>query len=350
MNLEEILLIFYNKFPKMEIQDYLKLIHQHTFGCEHLIKNSTNSFKYLENEWNNCIKSFDNNVFEPIGNGYSRFNLFNGKNNGYDINTIFKIFYGSANLPYKKNTTKNIEINLDILRKLTLEKKINLNMDQLNKAIKVFKKNSYAPIHHSKIFHKHYAPSYRVLAEQYIKYIDIINKLDDRINKNLNTIVAIDGKCGSGKTLLSNFIKINYDCNVIKMDDFFIPENLQNSNTYDENIDIDRFSEEVYHNLKNKVSFTYGVFDCNSQKISNKIFLKNKKLTIVEGSYSSCRFFEDMYDIKIFINIDSTTQIKRITERNGEKMSKIFANKWIPMENLYFEKYKIEKSADFILN
>ena len=35
-------------------------------------------------------------------------------------------------------------------------------------------------------------------------------------------IVAIDGRCGSGKTTLGEYLEQVFDCNLFRMDDFFL--------------------------------------------------------------------------------------------------------------------------------
>ena len=46
--------------------------------------------------------------------------------------------------------------------------------------------------------------------------IDRLLKRQDRV------IVAIDGKCTSGKTTMASKLAQIYDCNVFHMDDFFL--------------------------------------------------------------------------------------------------------------------------------
>ena len=36
-------------------------------------------------------------------------------------------------------------------------------------------------------------------------------------------ILAIDGRCGAGKTTLAHWIQENTGCNVVSVDDFYLP-------------------------------------------------------------------------------------------------------------------------------
>jgi len=56
----------------------------------------------------------------------------------------------------------------------------------------------------------------------------IYNKLIDHISKlitkqaNKRTIVAIDGRCGAGKTTLANYLQEKTGATVFRMDDYFL--------------------------------------------------------------------------------------------------------------------------------
>ena len=61
-------------------------------------------------------------------------------------------------------------------------------------------------------------------------------------------------------------------------------------------------------------------------------------------------YFKDYASFKIFLDVDSDTQIKRIRERNGEFLTQRFVNEWIPKENDYFKYFHIKEKADYILD
>jgi uridine kinase len=57
---------------------------------------------------------------------------------------------------------------------------------------------------------------------------------------------------------------------------------------------------------------------------------------------------QDYYHLKIFMAIGEKEQSARILKRNGPVMHKVFLEKWIPLENEYFEKMKIKEKCDLI--
>ena len=103
-------------------------------------------------------------------------------------------------------------------------------------------------------------------------------------------IVAIDGRCGSGKTTLGEYLEQVFDCNLFRMDDFFLrmeqrtPQRLKETGG---NVDYERFEETVFK----AVSFRSRQFFISRSAARNgicwrDILFLNKKLNIIEGSYS----------------------------------------------------------------
>lgn len=163
-------------------------------------------------------------------------------------------------------------------------------------------------------------------------------------------LIAVEGPCASGKTTLSKDFESTFDCNIIHMDDFFLPFEKKTEDRMKEtggNIDYERFFNEVVCNIKNNAPFSYGRFSCSEGKINEKIELTRKTLTVVEGVYSMHPKFGDLYDIRIFIEIDNETQLKRLKKRSPEKLER-FINEWIPMEKRYFEKFNIKEKCHIV--
>ena len=157
-------------------------------------------------------------------------------------------------------------------------------------------------------------------------------------------IIAIDGRCASGKTTLAKAISEQIDCNVIHMDDFFLRPEQRTANrlaTPGENIDHERFLEEVLIPLSKGFPVTYHPFDCHKMGFGEEILLSPKKINIVEGSYSYHPSLRDYYAYTFFLTISLEEQMKRIIDREGVEKAKIFKEKWIPLEEEYFKTLKV---------
>lgn len=167
----------------------------------------------------------------------------------------------------------------------------------------------------------------------------ILEKIDTLLTEQDRILIAIDGKCTSGKTTLATKLAEIYDCNVFHMDDFFLRPEQRTPERFAEiggNVDYERFQEEVLLPLKTGQPFSYRPFDCKSFTLANPINVTPKKLNIIEGTYSQHPYFGEAYDLKILLDVDEETQRQRILKRPAH-LHKQFFEEWIPMENRYLE-------------
>jgi uridine kinase len=114
------------------------------------------------------------------------------------------------------------------------------------------------------------------------------------------------------------------------------------------NVDRERFRDEVIEPLMNGKTVCYRPFDCSTQTLKDSVTVAPKKLTIVEGVYSTHPSFERYYDLSIFLDIAPKHQKERILKRNSPQFAKRFFDEWIPLENKYFTHTEIKKRADVL--
>ncbi len=181
-------------------------------------------------------------------------------------------------------------------------------------------------------------------------YYDI-NKIIDNI-KSINKekiAIVIEGNSGSGKTTLANKLSLILNCDVIHMDDFYLPYNLSLdfNNNVNGNINYSRFKEEIINSL-NKNKFEYNIFSCKEQKLISKKIVNFNKYLIIEGSYSLNPILNKYYDYSIFLDESKDIQEKRLKEREKDNYFN-FINKWVKLENNYFNYYKIKENVNIVI-
>lgn len=183
-----------------------------------------------------------------------------------------------------------------------------------------------------------------------------MDKNVERIIEKLNAftmervIIAIDGRCASGKTTLAELLKTELDCNVFHMDDFFLRQEQRTEQRLTEpggNVDRERFSEEVLAPLLRREDFSYRKYSCRLGDFSETVNVQNRRINIIEGAYSCHPDLRNCYDMKIFLSTDYNKQLERIRARNGS--SQMFEEKWIPLEEKYFEAFDIPSCCDMLI-
>ena len=149
--------------------------------------------------------------------------------------------------------------------------------------------------------------------ERFKPAVDAINEIiKQEDNTDRPILVAIDGRCGSGKTTLGEYLKGQLDYETV-----LIP-------------------------VQKKESVCYQPFSCKEWRLLDAYEIPYKRINIIEGSYSLHPYFGKPYQLKIFMNIASDVQLANIRKRNGEEKAKEFQEKWIPKEEAYFEKFHVQ--------
>lgn len=179
----------------------------------------------------------------------------------------------------------------------------------------------------------------------------ITDRINDYLQRHDSIRIAIDGRCASGKTTLAARLQQHYGeaCRVFHMDDFFLrpeqrtPERLASPG---ENVDHERFLEEVLKPWVAGKPVFYRPYDCSTQSLSESMCVVPGKVLVVEGSYSCHRLLRDYYDLHVFLDVDAKTQMARILTRNGAEAAKAFAEKWIPLEEAYFDAEQIKENCE----
>ena len=180
---------------------------------------------------------------------------------------------------------------------------------------------------------------------------ELLKEIRDGLSECGSLLLAIDGRCGCGKSSLAALLARELDGNVFHMDDFYLPFARRDPNWKSiaaGNMDLRRFRAEVLGPLLAKETVCYRAYDCLRDRFEPDREIPYKALSIVEGSYSQHPLLAEAYDRKIFVTASKELQLLRLREREGTHVS-AFEELWIPLEENYFQIYAIERKADYIL-
>jgi uridine kinase len=137
------------------------------------------------------------------------------------------------------------------------------------------------------------------------------------------------------------------------MDDFFLrPEQRteERLRTPGENVDHERFSEEVLFPLRRGETPCYRPFSCKTLSLGDPIRLSPSPIYLIEGSYSCHPMLRPYYDLTIFLTTDKDEQMRRIRKRNGDAGAVAFRERWIPLEEAYFSACRVPEQCDLRLD
>ncbi len=153
-----------NLHPYALPQDYIKLIFQHEFGPGHLIADPEYARTRLINEWNE-VHLLPCEAEQDIGNSYVRVCL-----KGLDEAQLARLneaFVKSANEMGGSNFA--FEAKLDEFIVLAKDGAFAFDFEEAKAAVKEYLADGIRPTSHTKQYHDHYKPAYRVVKKEYWK-------------------------------------------------------------------------------------------------------------------------------------------------------------------------------------
>ncbi|WHH60071.1 hypothetical protein [Petroclostridium sp. X23] len=354
MDIKALLFRQYELYPKMQIQDIIKLIYQNEFAGGHLVESEDDSLRKLQDEYRSLEQLSSNrklsdDVFENIGNNLCRFHLTALKYNDISLKTINRFFISTANSIH--GSIQSFEEKLDVLRQCCKEGLLPYSVEGLEAYLCSYKKKGYLPVSHSEIYRADYSPAYRIVRSEYCDFFDVFCRIDSLMKSKDKINIAIEGNSGAGKSTLALLIGNVYESNIFHMDDFFLTPELKTEERLKEiggNVDYVRFKHEVIDGINSSREFSYHKYDCKQMILGKPVSIIPQKLNIIEGCYCMHPALINNYDLKIFLHIDEKEQSSRILKRNGANMLKRFLCEWIPLENRYFKELNIQEQSDLV--
>lgn len=179
----------------------------------------------------------------------------------------------------------------------------------------------------------------------------LFREIEKRLDRG-RLIMAIDGRCASGKSTLGTLLEKRYGCTVFHMDDFFLPPSMRSTGRLavpGENVDHERFLAEVLLPCFHGEPVLYRKYDCHADRMEPAVELPPKELTVVEGVYSLHPGLLPYYGLKVFLDAGKELQRERICRRNGPEAAQRFFQTWIPLEEAYFTAFRIRELCDIIV-
>ena len=180
---------------------------------------------------------------------------------------------------------------------------------------------------------------------------ELASTIADRLARQPAVLVALDGRCGSGKTTLSAQLAERFPQSItVHTDDFYLPPSRRVTGWESipcANMDIQRLRDEVVAPARAGQAFSYRAYSCREGAYLPVQQLAAQPLVILEGSYSHHPILAGFYDLQVFVTCSKEEQARRLQAREGERYEN-FVRRWIPLEEAYFAQCRIEALADLL--
>ena len=347
--LRETLITHAGLYPAMTPQDGVKLIYQNEFGGGHLITDPMESLERLRAEYSSVPRSPCAPLAEEIGNGLVRIMLAGLDPEEYPLEALNADFVRSARL--HRGSMEAFLSKLDVLRTLAEEEVFGFSLQELEDYLRPYVAAGCPPVSHSEGYRMAYRPSYRVVLRSACLPL-LVREAQALSAARGRAIVALDGRCASGKTTLAVELARRYGWSVVHMDHFFLRPEQRSPERYARpggNVDHERFLKEVLLPLRLGEKAVYRPFDCHREKLLPPLPFEPGPVVLVEGSYACHPALWDCYDIRAVLTADPQVQMERIIRREGEDGAQVFREKWIPLEERYFSACEVERRCDYRL-
>lgn len=343
------------RHPSAEPVDVVKLCYQAVFGAEHLLEDREAAFQYLQREFDRVQPDEQEPLYECISDDICRVNLRAWKQRHLPVKWLFHMFVETASKPRQK-TDKQFQHWLKEAENLADADVFGFDRKDWEAFLASYPADRPVAVHHSETYRQAQKPAYRLVCRRFTRLFPILEaicaKSGYREDNPGKCVVAIDGRCASGKTTLAEQLAVIVGAGVVHMDDFFLPPELRTDERLLEpggNVHYERFRQEVLPALERGEEFSYRCFDCSKMTFGQERRVSGTGIVVVEGSYSCHPELGEYMAIRVFSDVESQEQQRRIAARDGEEVLAVFRERWIPMEENYFAAYKIRERAAIVL-
>ena len=116
------------------------------------------------------------------------------------------------------------------------------------------------------------------------------------------------------------------------------------------NSDAERLAKEVVIPFKYGMPVKYRRYSCMKDALLPEQLLPDSRLLILEGSYCNLPAIQKFADVRLFLDAPWETREARLLKRESAASMQQFYDRWIPLENAYFEAYRLPDDGVVLIN
>ncbi len=165
-------------------------------------------------------------------------------------------------------------------------------------------------------------------------------------------LVTLDGPCAGGKTTLAALLAGELGAAVVHTDDFVVPHAQKTAERLalpGGNCDVERLTAEVALPWKQGGPVRFQRYDFMADRLCPPEELPPADVLILEGSYCNLPAIRRLADVRLFLQADWPTRLARLQRRESPESLRRFEERWIPLENAYFQYYGLPDAGCLVL-
>ena len=116
------------------------------------------------------------------------------------------------------------------------------------------------------------------------------------------------------------------------------------------NCDAERLAGEVVIPYKNGAPVRTRKYDCRKDVFLPEEQLPDARVLILEGSYCNLPAIRKYADIRLFLDTPREIREARLMSRESAASMRQFRERWIPLENAYFEAYHLPDDGQILIS
>lgn len=171
-------------------------------------------------------------------------------------------------------------------------------------------------------------------------------------------VVALDGRSGTGKSTLAEWMAGQLGGIRVDQDDFYaggdIDEwrRLTSREKADRVIDWRRVRDEVLLPLREGQGASWRPFDWDTMigLAPETITVPPSGLVILDGAYSARPELDDLIDLSILVTLDDAVRRERLRLREGEDLVSCWHTVWDEAEDYYFGTIRPPEAFDLVIS
>ena len=325
--------------PALEQEDAVKFVFQAMLGVGHLLSDPEIVTAYLVRETERLRADPDEPLLEQLSPAWCRLNLRRAMAEGLTPRMIAGMMLASGNA-----TRFNRQDVYETCGKLAEEGVIRLTGTA--ELERVTDENRLPS--HSAAYREKYRPAYRVISAAWIQLTEAVLRIARKNAGGGRLLVTLDGPCATGKTTLAEKLAQVFGAGVIHTDEYVIPhaqKTVERLSVPGGNCDAERLVREVAAPFHEGRPVRYRRYDCRADRFLDEEVLPPAQVLIIEGSYCSLPAIRKYADVPLFLDAPWSVREARLRERESPVFLRGFYERWIPLENAYFEAYGLPDEA-----